>query len=167
MLFGGSQDENSVGRRFFQRFQERVEGRLGKHVYLVNDEDFIFALLRLKTDLVNQGTNVFHAVVRSRVELDDVERSVVVKGIARRAGIAGLEVRTGVLAVEYFGQYSGTSSLAYPPRAAKEEGLRQMVVAQRVLQRRRDMLLPCYVLKARRPVFSCGNNKTAQCLVKI
>ena len=33
-------------RWFLQRFQESVEGRLGQHVYLINDIYFVFADLR-------------------------------------------------------------------------------------------------------------------------
>ena len=69
MLFCRGQDEDSVGWRFLQGLQKRVERRLAQHVHLVDDVHLVFALLRRNADLVHNAPDVFHLVVGRRVEL--------------------------------------------------------------------------------------------------
>ena len=42
--FGGGQDENNMRRRFFQRFQQGIEGLVGKHVNFINNIHLELAL---------------------------------------------------------------------------------------------------------------------------
>ena len=49
-------------RRFFQRFQQRVEGRYGQHVNLVDDVDLVAAARRRELHAVDDFlAHVFHA----------------------------------------------------------------------------------------------------------
>lgn len=99
MLLGSCQNKNSIGRWFLQRFQKGVESRLGEHVHLVDNENLVFSLLGLKANLLNQRADIFDAVVGSRIQLDDVERCIFVKGIAGWAVIAGFVVGRQILTV--------------------------------------------------------------------
>jgi hypothetical protein len=75
--------------RFFQRFEERVESRLAKHVHLVNDVDLEFALLWRKPHLIYQVADVVHRVVARGIKLKDVECELLVLGSVA-IGIDGL-----------------------------------------------------------------------------
>ena len=48
-------------RRFFKRFEKRIEGCRGKHVNFVDDIDFVFALRWREVDLVAQVAEIVHA----------------------------------------------------------------------------------------------------------
>src|SRR6476619_5809988 len=85
MAFGGSQNENGIARRFFQRFLEGVESRIRKHVNLIDDVDLVLSGLRRVTNLFYEVPDVFHGVVGSSIELVHIKRSVVVETYARFA----------------------------------------------------------------------------------
>ena len=58
-------------RRFFERFQESVEGSRGEHVDLVDYIDAVFADLGRNLDLVHQVLYVLDSVVGGSVQLMD------------------------------------------------------------------------------------------------
>ena len=61
-------------------------------MHLVNDEDFVLALLRLETHLLHERPDMLDAVVGGGVEFHDVERGVVFGGeavVANAARLAG------------------------------------------------------------------------------
>ena len=134
MFFGGSEDEDCVGGRFFQGFEEGVEGAVGEHVYLIYDEDAVSSLLGRDAHLVYEGADVLYGIVGGSIELGDVERGIFVEGRAAWAFVAGFVFFGELLAVEGFRQNACTGGFADAPRAAEEEGLRQMILLQGVLQ---------------------------------
>ena len=73
VLLSGGENEDDVCRGLLKGLQERVEGRCGEHVHLVDDKDLVFAYLRRDACLFHQRLDVFYAVVRGSVELKDVE----------------------------------------------------------------------------------------------
>jgi len=81
--------------------------------------------------------------VRSGVDLDDVDGSRAVAGqvTARLAGAAGGGCRS-LLAVQAAGENACAGRLAAPAGAAEQIRVVDPVVAQRLLQRDGDMLLP-------------------------
>ena len=71
MLLGSRQYEDSMCRRLFKGLQERIEGRLGKHMHLI---DYIYAVpahLRGNPDLLHESLDVIHAIVRCCIKLVD------------------------------------------------------------------------------------------------
>ncbi len=82
VLLSRGEDENRVLRRFLEGFQESVEGRLRKHVDLVDDVDAVFADLRRDTDLVHEGLDVLDAVVGSCIQLSDAVGTAFREGLA-------------------------------------------------------------------------------------
>ena len=72
MLLGCREDENHVGRRFFECFEESVERRRRQHVNLVDDEYLIFADLRRYARLFHKRLDILHGVVACGVELEDI-----------------------------------------------------------------------------------------------
>ena len=71
----GSQDENNILRRLLQRLQQGVERSDGKHVYLVDDIDLVPPLRRTVCDLFPDLTDIVHAVIGRRVDLDHIHGS--------------------------------------------------------------------------------------------
>jgi len=125
-------------------------------VNLVDDVYLILSDLRGYAHLVDETADVLNRVVGSRVKLIDVERGVVVEGTARLAFVAGLEVLGRVEAVDGLGQDTGAGRFAHATRTAKQEGLRQGVVADGVLQGIGDGALAHDSVEGNRPVFSSG-----------
>ena len=156
VLFCCGQDELGIRRRLFQGFQEGIEGCCRKHVNLVDDVDLVLPDLRRNPHLVDQTADVFNGIVGCSIKLVDVERCSVVEGTARLAFVAGLHVLGRVEAVDGLGHDAGAGGLAHASRTTKQEGLRQGVVADGVLQRVGDGALSHDGVEGYRPVFSCG-----------
>ena len=153
VLFGGGQDEDGVCRRFLERLEERVEGRLRKHMDLVDDIDAVAPDLRRDAHLVGQRTDVVDRVVGGGVELVDAVRAAFREGTARLALAARLQVRTGVAAVDGLGEDARRAGLAHAAGTAEEVGVRQLAALDRVLERPGDGLLAHQRLEAVGPVF--------------
>jgi hypothetical protein len=62
----------------------------------------------------------------------NIKRIVLVKGNAALTLVAWLHIRTQMLTVYGFGKNPGTGCFAHTPRPRKKEGLRQMIVFNRV-----------------------------------
>ena len=59
----GGQDEKHMGRRFFQGFQERIEGFLRQHVHFVDDVDLLAAGGGERADGLLQRADLLDAAV--------------------------------------------------------------------------------------------------------
>ena len=73
--------------------------------------------------------------------------------------IACLPIRGHVLAIDGLGQDSGAGRLAYTPRPAKQEGVRQLLVLDGILQGSSDMCLTHDRREILRAIFSGRNDK--------
>ena len=56
-------DEDSIGRGFFKRFQKRIKSLWGQHMYLIDNEYLVIALLGLEANLLHQLTDMIYTVV--------------------------------------------------------------------------------------------------------
>src|SRR5690606_23694453 len=99
MLFCGRENKNCIGRRFFQRFQKRIESCLRKHVYLVNNIDFIFPDLWRNSHLFNQATDIIHRIIRRRIQFVDTKRIPLLKRFTALASTAGFYLRRDLLTI--------------------------------------------------------------------
>ena len=79
-------------RRFLQCFQKRVEGFCRQHVHFVDDVDFAFAHAWSKAHLLTDASDLVDAAVGGGVDLDHVEKTVLVDGTTVFAGVAGFAV---------------------------------------------------------------------------
>src|SRR5581483_1927453 len=107
---GGAEDEDGVGRRLFQRFQEGVPGGGGQLVRLVDDVDAEARLVWGVADPLSKLADVVDAAIAGGVDLHQVERGAGEAGAAEGAGVAGLAV-LGVEAVERAEQDAGQAGL--------------------------------------------------------
>lgn len=101
-------------------------------MYLIYNIDLVFARLRGIPYLVGQVPDIVDGVVGSRVELVNIDRSIVLKADARLTLAAGLDIVRQVEAIGSFGQYPGACSLAHPPGATEKERLGQVIGRNRV-----------------------------------
>ena len=63
VLLSRGQNKNSMGRRFLQRLEKGIEGRLGQHMDLIYDIYAVFSHLRRYPDLLHQGLYVIDSIV--------------------------------------------------------------------------------------------------------
>ena len=139
LRFGRRKDEENVFRRLLKRFQKRVERRVREHVHLVDDEHAILQLQRRELRLVDQGTDVVHAVVRRGVDLDHVRAARLCKP-ACGAGSAGFPVLR-VETVDRARKDLCRARLSRPARTAEQIGVGELSVPHLVFQYGRDMVL--------------------------
>ena len=98
---------------------------------------------------------MLHGVVAGSVELKDVERALLVERLARLARITSLAVFRRVLAVDGFGEDTGTSGLSHASGTAEEVGMCQLSALHRVLQCRGQRRLSYDRIEGQRTVFPC------------
>jgi hypothetical protein len=141
VLLGRGQNEDRIGRRLLQGFEECVEGRVGQHVHLIDDVYLVHAELRRIAHLIDEIANVLNRIVGSGVELVDVER--IAPAFSR-----------GVKIVDEPGQNPGTGGFSHTARAAEKHGLGRLSAVHGVLKGRGDVLLPDHLLEPFRAVLA-------------
>ena len=92
-------------------------------------------------DAVGEVTDVVDAVVRRRVQLEQVEEPALGDGDAVLAHAARLPVGAEVQAVQRLGENPGGGRLAGAARAGEQIGVADPSLAHRVPQRRRHVVL--------------------------
>ncbi len=140
----GCQNENDVGGRLLQGFQEGVEGLGGNAVGLVKDIDLVFALGRVGPHLFLELPDIVDLVEGGRVDLDDVHGGALVHLLANVAGVARFSV-LGVSAIEDLGEDAGGGGFPDPPGPGEDIGVGDPVGLDGVLQRPGDLFLAHHV----------------------
>ena len=156
---GRGEDEEDVRRRLLERLEERVPGRLGQHVRLVQDVDLLFRALGREAHGLAQVPDVVDAVVARRVDLDDVQRAALLERDARLAGPAGLgavALRERPQAVDGLGEQARGGRLAHAARAGEHVGLPDAVHRHGVAERLGDVVLGHQVAERLRAVLASG-----------
>ena len=149
----GCQDEDHIGRRLLQCFQKGVERACGKHMDLVYDIDFIISFRGAVGDLLPDLTDIVHAVIGRRVDLDNVHGRARLDGFAHLALVAGASVHR-MAAVHRFGKDLGHRGLTGSPCPAEQIGVADAVRLDLIGQRSDNMVLPFHICKIIGPEFS-------------
>ena len=152
MHLGRRENKSDVCRRLFEGLEQGVKRRPGEHVHLIDDVDLAAGCLRQVADLVAKVANIVDAVVARTVDLDDIDTAALGDRNAFAAHVAGLGGRA-VDAHQAFCQQAGRGCFAEPARAAKEVGVVDPIVGDRVAQGAGDVLLADQVSEGLRPVF--------------
>ena len=148
---GGAEDEDEVGRGLLDELQQRVPGRIGELVRLVDDVDLVRPLGGLQQRPLADLAHVVDPALRGRVHLDHVERHPV-RDRARDARI-GIELRARPAGrVQRLREDARHRRLARSARPGEEVGLSHLPRPDRVPQRPHDRLLPDHILEGERPV---------------
>ncbi len=132
--------------RLFEGLQQRVR-RVGReHVHLV-DEIHLVRCRETEAEVhaLGECADVVDAVVRRRVELEEVEETTFCDAHAVVAHTAGVAVGCAIEAVERLGEDARAGGLARAARTGEEVGVADALVAHRVAQRGRDVRLTDHV----------------------
>jgi hypothetical protein len=155
MLFSGSQNKNSVGRGLFQGFQEGIKGGRAEHMNLVYHIYFVPARLGYKSHLLYQVADILYRIIGSGIQLKIIHGSPIVKRGAALAFITGFPFFGWLFTIDGLGQDTGTGGFTHPSRSAKQKGMCQLLVYDRIAKRCGNMRLPHNGVKSLGPVFSC------------
>ena len=142
--FGRCKNENHVGRRFFERLEESVEGACREHVDFVDDEDLVLADDGRVLHTFNHIADVVDAGVGGRIYFVDVHR-VSAGDILAAVALPTRVQRVIALAVERAGEDAGASSLAHTTGAGKKECMMETTALNGVLESLCDMFLTDHI----------------------
>ena len=152
LRLGRRKNEQHVRGRLLERFQQRVERRRREHMHLVDDEHAIAELKRRKLRLLDQRTHVVDAVVRRRVDLDDVRAAR--HGKPARLALHARFAVFGRETVDRTGEDLRRSRLARSARAAEQIRVGKLALPHLILQDRGDMVLSDDLPEGLRTIFA-------------
>jgi hypothetical protein len=84
----------------------------------------------------------------------DIQGSTLIKGYTGMTLITGFSVIARILAIDGLGEYPGAGGLTHSPWAAKQEGMRQLLVLNGIFKGSGNMALTHHGGKILGPVFS-------------
>ena len=144
-------------RRFLQRLEQGVEGRVGEHVDLIDDVDLEAVPRRGVPRALAKFPNVVHAGVGGGVDLQNVQ--AVGRGDLAAGDAFGARLFSrSLLAVEGLGQDPGRGGLSHSPHARKEEGVGDAAAPEGVSERPGDRLLARDLIEGLRTPLPCQNH---------
>ena len=150
---GGGEHEYHPRWRFFQGFEQGVEGCRREHVALVDHIHLPAGLNRGEARALDQFADVVDTGVGGGIDLDHVEG--VAGGNAGAEGAMAAGVRGGAVtadAIERARQDAGAGGLARAPGPAEQVGRGDPVLAQGVAQGGGDRLLTHQLVEGLGPV---------------
>ena len=134
------QQELDVRRRFFERLQQGVERRLGKHVHFVDQIDLVPATRGHVLGVVDELAHVVDAGIAGCVDLQQIDKAACVDVRANAANPAGRRSRA-LLAIERLGENAGDRGLADAAGSGEQEGMMDTTAVQRMRQRANHVFL--------------------------
>ena len=146
---GGGEDEDDVRGRLFERLEQRVGGRAGQLMHLVDQIDLEAGGTGLVVGALAQFADVVDAAVAGGVDFDQVEAERVRAAVER--GGAGRD------AVDRAGQNPRRGGFAGAARAAEEIGVGDLVLLNGVAQGAHHGVLPRDVVEVFRPPLAIEN----------
>lgn len=118
-----------MGRRFLKRLEQRVEGAGRQHVDFINDVNLSFTFSRRVLRLVTNITNLVNAVVRGRINFDDVGHAAVVDRHAQITRVVRFP-SFNMATVQRLGQNFGDTGLPRPTRSTEKIGVAGLLLDQ-------------------------------------
>ena len=150
---GGGQDEKHVAWRFFQCFQEGIEGFLRQHVYFIDNVHFLAAGGGKRPDRLLQRTDLLDAPVRCGIDLIDIETCARIDFPADLAAVAGIAFFQ-MFTIHGFCENFCHTGLSRTARTGEEIGVRQPILLDGTLERDGNMLLPDHFTESAGTPFS-------------
>ena len=123
MGFGGAEDEDHPLGRLLQCLQQGVESFVRDLVRFIDDEDLVAVARRTIADVFAHLAHFVDAAVRSRVDLDDVDRFPALISTHAGADSAGRGGRA-LHAIQAAGQNARDGGLAGTALAGKDIAVR-------------------------------------------
>lgn len=157
--FGGGKDKFYVGGRFFEGFEEGVEGFVGEHVDFVDDIDFKFSAGGGVGNAVAEFFDAFDSAIGSAIDLENVEAATFLDLFADI--VVGVEIGFGALgAVEGFGEDAGGGGFADAAGADEKKGVGEAAFGDGVGEGADDVVLADEFGKGARAVFASEDEVT-------
>ena len=144
--FRRRQNKDYILRRLFQRLQKRVKRADGKHMHLVDDVHFVLSLRGTIRYLFPDLTDIVHAVIGRRVDLDHIHRRSHRDRTAHRALAAWTSVHR-MLAVDRLCKYFRYRCLSCSACSAEQICMPDTVRFDLILQCCDNMILSFYIFK--------------------
>ena len=158
---GGREDELHMLGRLLEGLQQRIEGAGREHVDFVDDVDLVAGGGGAVGDAVDDLADVADAGARGRVHLKHVDMAALGDGhavLARAAGIGGRPPgAVGADAVHALGDDPGGGGLSDAAYSGHDEGVRDSVRLEGVLQRADHRVLADQVGECLRAVLARQN----------
>ena len=149
---GGREQEFHVGRRLFQRLEQRIETVGRQHVHLIDEVHLVASLGRGVLDVVQKLTRVLDLGPRGGVDFDQVDEAPLVDLATGATHAAGSGADT-LLAVQTLGENARQRRLADTASPGEQIGMVQAPLIEGIDQRTADMLLTDQFVKiARAPL---------------
>jgi len=159
--FGCGEDELHMRGRFFERLQQRIEGRGAEHMHLIDDINLVACRGRPVAHPVNQLADVVDPGARGRVHLQHIHMPPLGDGHARLAGptrlCRGPASPVRAYTIQPFGDNPRSCCFAHPAHASHHKSMRDAVCGEGVFQCAHHRLLPDQVGKVGWAVFSRQN----------
>ena len=144
--FGRRQDEDDMGRRFFQGLQQGIESFGRQHVHFIDDINFLMPFGRHEFNRFPQGADVFDAAVGSGVDFDDIQ-GFTAHDVAADFTFVARVGRRPVDTVHGPGKNFSRARLARPAGAGKQVSMGYFVRIYRFLQGFRNVGLADDIFK--------------------
>jgi hypothetical protein len=139
-------------RRLLECLQQGIEGLLGEHVDLIDDDDLVLAGDRSVSDFLSKIPNVIYAAVGGTIDFSDIKISILGNLCARWTLVA--RGRRGPLfAVQGLCQDARHGGLAHASRAGEQVSVADAIGADGVLKGPGDVLLAGDLFKGPGPPF--------------
>ena len=147
---GRRQNKNDMGRRLFQRLEQRIEGCCGQHVHLIDNVYLIFTGAGRVSSLIAQVADIIHAVVGSGIHFHYIQNAAVVDAPADLALTAGVAIYR-VQAVDRLCKNFSAGGFAGAAHTGEQIGVAHTVCHDLVFQSGDDGPLTHHVFKALGP----------------
>ena len=153
---GGGQQKFDVWRRFLERFEQRVEGMIGKHMDFVDQVDLEPPTCRRVLHVVEQFTGFIHLRARRGIHLDQIHVTALVD-FETGTALSARGAADACFAIQGFGQHARDRGFADPAGAGKQIGMVKSLAVQRIYQRAQHMALANHLAEIARAPFARQN----------
>ena len=158
MLLGSSENKDSVGRRFFECFEQCIEGTGREHMYLVDDIDGVLTYLWRNAHFLNKCTYILDGVIGGRVEFVYIERALFVESEARFALVTSVVFWRRVKTVNCFSEDTRAGCFSDASWSAEEVSVSEVVLSDGVTQCLCKCVLTDHRFEGGGSIFPSGND---------
>ena len=155
------EDKLHMCGRLFECLEERIEGRGGQHVHLIDDVNLVAGRGCTISDRVDDFTDIIDASAGGGVHFHDVDMAAFHDGGAVLADAArlgcGRACSIGANAVHAFGDDAGCCCFARSTDPCHDESLRDAICGKRVFERAYHRLLADEINKSLGAIFTREN----------
>ena len=157
--FGRGENKFYVSGRFFEGFEEGIEGLVGQHVDFVDDVDFEFSSGGGVGDSLAQLFDAVDPAVGGTIDFEHVEAAPLFNLLTDI--VVGVEIGFGAVgAVESFGEDAGGGGFANATGTNKEKSVREPTFGDGVGESAHDMFLSDQLGKGAGAILSGENEIT-------